>query len=177
MSTTAGNTYTASAVYAIVNRETRDMYVGSAVAVNRRWSRHMHDLRKSVHACKHLQNAYLKYGPAAFDWEIVEFVDRKEHLIAREQFWIDFFRPAYNKRNLATSCLGVKRSEDARRQMSIAQTGKKQSAETIAKRAAALRGRPRSEETKAKISASHFGIRPNAATRAKMSESAKRRAR
>ena len=31
----------ASAIYAIVNTVTRDMYVGSAVAVNRRWNAHL----------------------------------------------------------------------------------------------------------------------------------------
>ena len=165
----------ASAIYAIVNNVTRDMYVGSAVAVNRRWNRHLHDLRKNIHACVHLQNAYCKYGADAFDWEIVQFVDDKKNLISREQFWIDFFRPAYNKRKIATSCLGLTRTPEAKERMRQAQLGRKQSAETIAKRSAALKGRPRSPEVRAKISASHKGIVPNAATRAKMSESAKRR--
>ena len=167
----------ASAIYAIVNRETLGMYVGSAVNVAQRWRRHTHDLRKNVHACKHLQNAYLKYGADAFDWEIVEFVEHKENLIQREQFWIDFFQPAYNKRRIADSCLGLKRSAEARENMRNAQLGRKQSPETIAKRAAALRGRPRPPEVRAKISASHVGIRPSDESRAKMSESAKRRAK
>ena len=151
------------------------MYVGSAVAVNRRWNRHKHDLRKNVHACQHLQNAYLKYGEEAFGWEIVEFIDRKEDLIRREQFWIDFFRPAYNKRKIANSCLGLTRTPEAKEKMRQSQLGRKQSAETIAKRAAALRGKPRPPDVRAKISASHVGIRPSSETRAKMSESAKRR--
>lgn len=166
-----------SAIYAIVNRETLGMYVGSAVNVAQRWRRHTHDLRKKVHACKHLQNAYLKYGAGAFDWEIVEFVEHKENLIQREQFWIDFFRPAYNKRRIANSCLGLKRSDETRENMRNAQLGRKQSPETIAKRAAALRGKPRPPEVRAKISASHLGMRPSSESRAKMSESAKQRAK
>jgi len=165
----------ATAIYAIVNTKTSDMYVGSAVDVARRWRRHTHDLRKNVHACRHLQNAYDKYGVDAFDWEIVETVDRKEDLIQREQVWLDFFRPAYNKRRIAYSCLGLKRSPEAREKMRQAQTGRKQSLETIAKRAAALRGKPRLPEVRAKISASHIGIRPSAEARAKMSASAKQR--
>lgn len=165
----------ASAIYAIVNTKTFDMYVGSAVDVARRWRRHTHDLRKNVHACQHLQNAYHKYGADAFDWEIIETVDCKEDLIPREQFWLDFFRPKYNKRRIADSCLGLKRSPEAREKMRRAQTGRKQSPETIAKRAAALRGKPRPPEVRAKISASHIGIRPSAETRAKMSASAKQR--
>ena len=165
----------ASAIYAIVNTQTSDMYVGSAVNVAQRWRRHNHDLRKSVHACRHLQSAYHKYGADAFDWEIVEHVERKEDLIPREQFWIDFFRPTYNKRRIANSCLGVKRSPEAREKMRQAQLGRKQSPETIAKRAAALKGKPRPPEVRAKISASHFGIRPSVASRVKMSASAKQR--
>lgn len=165
----------ASAIYAIVNTKTFDMYVGSAVDVARRWRRHTHDLRKNVHACQHLQNAYHKYGADAFDWEIIETVAVKEDLIQREQVWLDFFRPAYNKRHIANSCLGLKRSPEAREKMRRAQLGSKQSPETIAKRAAALRGKPRPPEVRAKISASHIGIRPSSESRAKMSASAKQR--
>jgi len=167
----------ASAIYAIVNNVTRDMYVGSAVAVNRRWAAHMCNLRKGKHHCEHLQNAFRKYGAEAFDWEIVQFVEEKADLISREQFWIDFFKPSYNKRKIANSCLGVKRSEQARENMRQAQLGRKQSPELVAKRTAALKGRPRPPEVRAKISASHMGIRPTAESRQKMSESAKRRAK
>jgi len=166
-----------SAIYAIVNQVTRDMYVGSAVSVNRRWNAHRCNLRLGKHHCKHLQNAYVKYGAASFDWEIVEFVADKNDLLKREQFWLDFFRPAYNKRAKADSCLGVKRSDESRKRMADAQRGRKQSPETIAKRSAALKGRARPPEVRAKISESHRNIRPNAGTRAKMSESAKRRQR
>ena len=166
-----------SAIYAIVNQVTRDMYVGSAVVVNRRWSSHRSQLRKGTHHCKHLQNAHVKYGEQSFDWEIIEFVDDTNKLIKREQFWIDFFKPIYNKRAIADSCLGLKRSEESRLKMSVAQTGKKQSEETKAKRSALLKGRPRPLAVREKISASHIGIVPNEASRAKMSESAKRRKR
>ena len=167
----------ASAIYAIVNQVTRDMYVGSAVAVNRRWNAHRCNLRAGNHPCRHLQNAHVKYGEVAFDWEIVEFVEDKNSLLAREQFWIDFFQPAYNKRTIANSCLGVKRSEESRLRMSLAQRGRKQSPETKAKRSAALKGKPRSAEVRAKISAARVGTRHSAESRAKMSESAKRRKR
>ena len=64
-----------SAIYAIVNNITNDMYVGSAVAVNRRWSAHRNLLTKQCHYNLQLQRAYNKYGNKAFDWEIVQFVD------------------------------------------------------------------------------------------------------
>jgi group I intron endonuclease len=108
----------ASAIYAIVNNVTRDMYVGSAVAVSRRWRAHRNALVKKCHHSTRLQRAYSKYGSDAFDWEIVQFVENKDSLIEREQFWIDFFRPAYNGRPIANSPLGTKHSPETRAKMS-----------------------------------------------------------
>jgi group I intron endonuclease len=108
----------ASAIYAIVNNVTRDMYVGSAVAVNRRWSAHRNLLSKQCHYNTRLQRAYNKYGADTFDWEIIQFVDDKTNLISREQFWIDFFKPTYNGRPIANSPLGTKASIETRAKMS-----------------------------------------------------------
>ena len=166
-----------SGIYAIVNNVTNDMYIGSAVNMTRRWRVHKHHLEHGTHHCAHLQNSYQKHTSAAFTYDIVEFVDNKSDLISREQVWIDFFKPKYNKREIANSCLGLKRSAESCAKMSAAQIGKKQSPETIAKRAAALRGKPRPDHVKAKISASHVGIRPSEETRRKMSVSAKNRKR
>lgn len=96
------------------------MYVGSAVVVNRRWSAHRRDLAKQCHHNTRLQRAYDKYGADAFDWEIVQFVDNKAELIAREQFWMDFFAPVYNGRPIANSPLGTKHSAETRAKMSAA---------------------------------------------------------
>ena len=109
-----------SAIYAIVNNVTRDMYVGSAVVVNRRWSAHRRDLVKHSHYNTRLQRAYDKYGADAFDWEIIQFVDNKSELIAREQFWMNFFAPVYNGRPIANSPLGTKHSAETRAKMSAA---------------------------------------------------------
>lgn len=108
----------ASAIYAIVNQVTRDMYVGSAVAVSRRWNAHRNLLSKQRHYNLKLQRAYNKYGDKAFDWEIIQFVDDKTKLIDCEQFWIDFFTPKYNGRPVANSPLGTKASLETRAKMS-----------------------------------------------------------
>jgi len=158
-----------SGIYAIANHATDSMYVGSSVNIARRWRVHKHYLAKGTHPSKHLQNSYNKHSSVFFTYEIIEFVDDKTKLIEREQVWINFFKPAYNKRKIANSCLGVKRSDESRAKMSAAQKGKKQSPETIAKRSAALKGKSRPEHIKAKISASHIGIRPSEASKHKMS--------
>lgn len=110
----------ASAIYAIVNQTTRDMYVGSAVAVNRRWNAHRRALAKQCHYNQRLQRAYDKYGAQHFDWEIIEYVDNRFELIEREQFWMNFFAPAYNGRPTANSPLGTKHSAETRAKMSAA---------------------------------------------------------
>lgn len=160
---------TTSGIYAIVNNATNSMYIGSAVNMTRRLRVHKHYLNRGVHPSKHLQNSFNKHKSASFSFEVVEFVEDKTKLISREQVWIDFFKPAYNKRKIADSCLGVKRSDEAKANMAAAQRGKKQSPETIAKRSAALKGRPRPEHVRQKISESHKGIRPSEESRLKMS--------
>lgn len=164
-------------IYSITNYVTHSMYVGSSVDIPRRWRTHKHHLKKGTHACKHLQNSYVKHSSSAFEYEIIEFVEDKNKLIEREQVWIDFFKPSYNKRKIADSCLGLKRSEEAKAKMSAAQKGKKQSPEIIAKRAAALRGRARPDDVRAKISASHMGIKPSEESKIKMSLAKKGRTR
>ena len=131
----------ASAIYAIVNQTTRDMYVGSSVAVNRRWKAHRRDLARQSHYNSRLQRAHDKYGETHFDWEIIEYVEDRSKLIEREQFWINFFAPAYNGRPVANSPLGTKHS-----------------AKTRAKMSAAAKKRVFSEEHKQNISKAKKGI-------------------
>lgn len=159
-----------SGIYAIRHLATDRLYIGSAVSFSRRWSRHRHELRKNNHHSPALQAAYNKYGEAAFGYEIVEYVDDRTQLIAREQIWLDFFRPYYNVQTIAKSALGQKRTDAARAKMSAVQTGKIQSEETKLKRGAALKGHIVTEETRAKISAAHTGRKHTAETRAKISE-------
>lgn len=165
----------ASAIYAIVNNVTRDMYVGSAVAVSRRWRAHRNLLTKQRHYNTRLQRAYDKYGANTFDWEVIQFIDDKSKLIQQEQFWIDFFNPSYNGRPIANSLLGTKFSAETRAKMSASAKKRGFSEEhkqnislakkgicTISaaqkKRLSELNtGKVLSAETKAKISASMIG--------------------
>ncbi len=158
-----------SGIYAIVNLLTYDMYVGSAVSIANRWRSHLHHLRKGTHHCAHLQNAYRKYTPDAFSFELVEIVPDKANLIEKEQFWLDLFRPTYNKRRIANSCLWSKRSPEFCAHMSRVQKGRKQTPETIAKRSLALKGRARPDHVREKIRLSKIGVKPSAETRAKLS--------
>lgn len=159
-----------SAIYAIVNQVTRDMYVGSAVTVNRRWGAHRRDLLKKEHYNARLQRAFDKHGESAFDWEIVQFVDDRAKLIEREQFWINFFQPAYNGRPVANSPLGTKHSAETRAKMSASAKKRGFSDEhrrniSIAKKGICTI----SEEQKKRLSELNKGKTVSAETRAKLS--------
>jgi len=159
-----------SAIYAIVNNVTRDMYVGSAVAVNRRWSAHRRALIRQCHYNTRLQRAYDKYGANAFDWEIVQFVDNKTELIAREQFWMNFFKPVYNGRPVANSPLGTKASAETRAKMSVSAKKRGFTEEHKQNISKAKKGICTiSEEQKKQLSVLNTGKILSAETRAKIS--------
>ena len=159
-----------SAIYAIVNNVTRDMYVGSAIAVNRRWNAHRNLLAKQHHYNLRLQRAYSKYGDKAFDWEIVQFVDDKTQLIDCEQFWMNFFAPKYNGRPIANSPLGTKASPETRAKMSASAKKRGFTEEHKQNISKAKKGICTiSEEQKKRLSVLNTGKVYSAETRAKVS--------
>ncbi len=157
-------------IYAIYNVLTDKMYIGSSVAIKRRWSRHRRMLATKTHHSPKLQAAYDKYGQEAFDWQIVEYIDHKDILIEREQFWLDFFKPVYNVALYAErSHLGRKMSAETRQKMSEAhkkRSGRKWSDEEKLIHSIRMTGkkygrrpykRVLSAETRAKIGAASKG--------------------
>ncbi len=123
-------------IYRIVHRESGKSYVGQTSNVGRRWAEHRSLLKLGKHKSRKLQNVWNKYGPAAFDWELLEECS-PELLTEREQHWMDLLRPVLNCAPAGGSTLGMKRPD-----------------------ASAIRkGVPRPPETRAKISAAHTGMR------------------
>ena len=70
---------------------TNKVYVGSSRQGKRRVLSHLRDLKKGNHSNSYLQSAWNKYGSKDFVWYVVESCE-KEHLQAREQWWIGFLR-------------------------------------------------------------------------------------
>lgn len=126
-------------VYAIRHVESGRVYVGSAERVSMRWKKHRWALKAGRHDNVHLQRAWVKYGPAAFAFEIIEHVEDAVVLIEREQFWIDELRATGQ-----TSGFNLCPVAGSRK-------GKTQSIETRAKIGAAFKGRRHTPETKAKM--------------------------
>lgn len=83
-----------SGIYSIINTLNNKIYIGSSYNINNRYKHHINNLKRGNHHCKHLQNAYNKYGNI-FQLNYIEICS-KEKLMKREQHWIDFFKPEYN---------------------------------------------------------------------------------
>ena len=110
-------------VYLITNRCTDKYYIGSACNLRKRWNQHRSDLRKEKHPNQHLQRSANKYGLDALEFEVLCFCLPKD-LIYFEQRCIDWYKPEYNMRRLASSMLGYKHSEQTRLNMAKAHLGK-----------------------------------------------------
>lgn len=125
-----------SGIYIITNIVTHKVYVGSAVNIKLRWNKHKHLLKENRHHSKHLQNSYNKYGTDNFIYGILEYCDDKLLLIGREQLWLNYFecynhKYGYNVSPTAYSILGLKRSDETKRKLSLVKTGFKHSPQTI----------------------------------------------
>lgn len=123
-----------SGIYIIRNKINNKIYIGSAVNFNDRWKRHLRDLKKGTHHSIHLQRSWIKYGISNFIFEIVEKSEPSK-LIQREQFHLDFHKSydiknGYNMSPTAGSSLGIKRSQETKDKIRIANLGKKESLET-----------------------------------------------
>jgi group I intron endonuclease len=154
-----------SGIYKIVNIINNNIYIGSAVTLNRRFSQHIRQLNTNKHYNNKLQNSWNKYTEINFNFIIIEYCE-KDKLIIREQHYIDKENPNFNICKIAGSKLGTKMSDKQKKHLSKINTGKKLS-----------------DETKEKISLSNLGKSKNKGkslsneTKQKMSESAKKRKR
>lgn len=150
-----------SGIYAIRCIPTGKRYVGSAASIKKRWGDHSRLLMRDGHHSRHLQQAWKKYGPDAFAWEILELVE-EILLLDREQHFIDLHRAAdqrfgFNVRPVARSNKGLKFSEESRARVSESLRGRRHSEESRRKMADAHRGKGLSAETRAKLADAHRG--------------------
>jgi group I intron endonuclease len=76
-------------VYCWVNSVNGKVYVGSAKNLAKRKTEHLRLLKKGVHHSLHFQRAWNKYGPDAFEFNILEPVEDEIWLRARETAWLN----------------------------------------------------------------------------------------
>lgn len=168
-----------SGIYEIVNLVNGKRYIGSAKNLTIRWAGHRNKLRKRAHANRYLQASWIKYGEYAFEFRVLERC-AVSMLIECEQRAIDGYKPEYNLSPTAGSTLGVRFTDEAKKNISAALKGKllgrKRDRAAVEKGAAKNRGRECQKETREKISAALTGLkRPERSveTRAKLSAALK----
>lgn len=174
-----------SCVYVIINIVNGKKYIGSTYHMKKRWREHRAALRQNSHCNRVLQNAWNKHGEDAFLFACLEAC-ATEQRETKEQEWIDRVKPEYNIAQIVGKnfALGVPKTDEHKKKISVALTGKPKSPTAIARMAKSLTGRkcaPRSAETCRKLSEANKGQVPwakgkkfTAEHRAKISESRKR---
>ncbi len=137
--------HTGPCIYAIVNRDNGKIYIGSAINFCGRARVHRSDLKGQKHHSHYLQRAFNR-SPNSFYFEIVEEMEKpaREQIVAREQFWMDFYRSwdkksGYNLSPTAHSCLGYKHTMQTRQNMAKSRIGLRRNDETKAKMSVSIR--------------------------------------
>jgi group I intron endonuclease len=146
-----------SGIYMIQNLVNHKIYVGSTKNLMRRRCDHLGKLRKNIHTNQHLQSAFNQYGEDNFLFEVLEYVEDVNLLLAREKIWFEATsccdrECGYNILANPYSGVGYQHSEESCIYMGLRRLGEKRSDETKARMSAAQKGHFVSEETKLKIS-------------------------
>lgn len=145
---------TTMVIYSILNTRNQKRYIGRTIKnpPEKRWSRHKTELKANKHVNLHLQRAWLKDGPEAFFFEVLEICQSLEHSYEREKHWIKHYQSTDPKNgyNIHEGGETGVPSLDGRRRISERHKGRTLSAEHRAKISAANKGRTISEEARRK---------------------------
>ena len=76
-------------IYAIHNKDSGTMYIGSSAHISRRWRQHRGYLENGEHANRSLQRDWDRLGSGMFRLVVLEIVDDETQLLSREQYWLD----------------------------------------------------------------------------------------
>lgn len=77
-----------SGIYRIVNKVTKECYVGKTKGIKKRVHEHFRLLRKGAHPNYRLQSAFSLYGEENFFWEIEAYCEDPEDMVAIEEAFL-----------------------------------------------------------------------------------------
>lgn len=100
-------------IYAIWNNLDDNFYIGSTKDFRHRTLTHLRLLKSNKHHCKHLQNAWNKYGEDNFELLVLKKSNVK-NLLLDEQWCLDILQPVYNICKIAGNTSGVKWTNERR---------------------------------------------------------------
>ena len=142
-------------IYAIYNKESGKIYIGSSKNINSRLKKHRYDLINKKNHNKYLQSAHTKYGESSFIYLVIEHTNI-ENLLERERFYL------------------VNTDKDFQYNLTDAdERVNHPSAETLKKLSESHKGIPQSEETRRRRSEAAMGHIVSSETRKKISETQK----
>lgn len=153
-------------IYKIINIINNKFYVGSAVHLGKRKSRHFSELRRGKHNNKHLQAAWNKYGEQAFIFVVLEYALEGEDLFEMENGWLrenvgteycynigrEAAAPMLGMSGELSPTWGYKHTELEKTNIGNRSRGRLHTDTTKELIRSRLRGIPRSAETRAKLS-------------------------
>jgi group I intron endonuclease len=161
----------ARGIYKIINVINNKFYVGSAVDLKRRKTRHFSELRTGKHNNRHLQAAWVKYGEQAFVFVVVAELTDSDDLLAAENVWlkahvgknycynigVDATAPMLGRVKELSPTWGYKHSAENIAVIAAASTGRVQDEDAVRRKTAHLLGKPKPADVRAKISATLSG--------------------
>lgn len=103
-------------IYRWTNKNNGNIYVGSSINLSVRFYKYF-SLGSLAKSNRPIDRALLKYGFSGFSLEILEYCERKETLLEREQYYMDNLKPEYNIVERAGSTLGYKHTEESLEKM------------------------------------------------------------
>lgn len=182
-----GPVETRPGVYHIRNRISGTRYIGSSKNIRHRWWGHLSNLRHDHHHTSRFLDAWKKYGPSAFIFEVLEYTETVEEAREREEVYLQerFAQTGdrgYNIAPHADTQRGLKHSEATKARMREAWMHRKEDPEHMEVMRTNMRnvaagnvGQPFSLDRRAKMSASSKGKPKSVEHRASMSRTRKGR--
>jgi hypothetical protein len=83
-------------IYKITSKHTKEYYIGSSIDIEKRFKRHLSQLKYKNHSNLNLQKIYNIYGKDSLDLVILELIQNAENIKEVEQKYLDNLKPQLN---------------------------------------------------------------------------------